>query len=120
MENLPHAPTPITKSRRCQMAEIAALRLERDRLLDPALPEYVLLWGANAKRLGITVEQTINVALFHRHFDETIGARPCPDLCEVFIEYVEGRAIARVDERNRHVRNAISNVIAFRKRETLS
>jgi len=69
MEQPPRtAPTPITKSRLAQMAEIAALRLENARLQDPELPDYVLLWGASAKRLGITVDQTINIALLHRHF----------------------------------------------------
>lgn len=114
------APTPITQSRRVVIAEIEALQLENRKLQDPALPEYVLLWGASAKRLGITVEQTINIALLHRDFDETLGAAMPPDMCEAFIEYAEGRALARVAESKPQVPSAISNVIAFRKRETLS
>jgi len=116
MEQPPRtAPTPITKSRLAQMAEIAALRLENARLQDPELPDYVLLWGASAKRLGITVDQTINIALLHRHFDEALDATMPPDMCEAFIEYAEGRALARVAESK--PQPAI--VLAFRKRETL-
>jgi hypothetical protein len=116
MKNTLQAPTPINQSKRALMAEIAALRLESRRLQDPALPDYIALWNANRKRLGITGEQTLDIALLHLAVDETADAPMPPDMSEAFIEYAEGRAKARVAT----FPTSTSNVIAFRKRNAQS
>jgi hypothetical protein len=114
MEN---TPTPITQSMRALMAQREALRLENRRLQDPALPDYFALWNANRKMLGVTAEQTLNIALFHLGFDETMGAPMSPDMCERFVEYAEGRARARVTEDSPHPSAGIGVVLAFRRRD---
>jgi hypothetical protein len=116
MKNTLRMPTPINQSKRSLMAERDALKLENRRLQDPALPDYIALWSANRKRLGITAEQTRDIALLHLEVDETVDAPMPPDMHEAFVEYVEGRALARVTEPGA----SIANVIAFRKRKTLS
>jgi hypothetical protein len=122
MEDLPNAPTPITKSRRAQaalrggqMAEVAALRLENERLSDPELPEYVLLWGIIAKGTEIPADQIIGRALLHRDYAEACDAPMCLEICESFIEYVEGRDLARAAESR-----APAIVLPFRKPSKLS
>jgi hypothetical protein len=121
MENTLQAPTPIGQSKPALTSEIAALRLESHRLQDPALPDYIALWNANRKRLGITAEQTLDIALLHLDVDKTVDATMSPDMCDAFIEYAEGRARARVTERNPQAPTAnIANVIAFRKRNAQS
>ncbi len=97
MENTPETPISITQYRRsrAQDAAIESLILENERLRDSALPGYVLLVGANAKRLGIkSAEQAVNAALLHNDFDESRDASMCLDMCEAFLEYIEGRALA--------------------------
>jgi hypothetical protein len=101
MENTPGTPS-ITQYRcaRAQDAEIEALLLENDRLRDPELPEYVLLWGIIAKGTRLTADQIIDRALLHRDFAESCDAPMCLDMCEAFLEYVEGRTLARAAEQN--------------------
>jgi len=74
--------TSMTQYRRAraQDAEIAALRLENDRLRDPELPEYVRLWGIIAKGSGITADQIIDRALLHRDFGRRVMRR-CVSTC---------------------------------------
>jgi hypothetical protein len=116
-----NTPTPITQSMRALMAQREALRLESHRLQHPALPDYIALWSANRKRLGITAEQTLDSALLHLGVDETVDAPMSLDMCESFIKYAEGRAQARVTERNpQGLTSSVGNVIAFRQRNPQS
>jgi hypothetical protein len=116
MKNRLQTPTPIGQSRRALMAERDALKLENRLLQHTSLPDYIELWTENSKQLGLTNEQIIGCALLHLEYDETVDAPMPPDMCEAFVEYVEGRALASVAP----APNAsTANVIAFRKRKTL-
>jgi hypothetical protein len=120
MKNTLRTPTPIGQSMGALMAERATLRLENHRLQDPALPDYIALWSANRKRLGITTEQTLDIALLHLGFDKTVDAPMPPDMREAFVEYAEGRAEACVIDNPQAPTESLGNVIAFRKRNTQS
>jgi hypothetical protein len=124
VENTPASIAQYRRTRE-QDAEIAALRRENDRLKDPELPEYIRLWGAIAKGPGLTADQRIDLAMLHREYAEAWAAdwrlcdEPlCLDMCEAFIEYVEGRALAAVAAESSPGPPAI--VLAFRTRNERS
>jgi hypothetical protein len=112
--------TPIGQSMRALIAERETLRLENHRLLDPALPDYIALWSGNQKRLGITAEQTLDIALLHLGVDAAVDAPMSPDMYEAFVEYAKGRAKACVIDIPQAPTESLGNVIAFRKRNTQS
>ena len=132
MENTPDTPASITRYRRVreQAAEIAALRRENDRLQDPELPEYVRLCGTITKGMGLTANQTIDLARSMHDFAESRDEPMCLDMCEAFIEYLEGRALAAAHERScSAARRGLARVaesprpvlvLAFRKPSKLS
>ena len=100
MENTPTS-IPQYRRKREQDAEIAALQRENDRLQDPALLEYARLWGAiSAVGTGLNADQRIDLAMLHRGYAESCDAPMCLDVCEAFLEYVEGRTLARAAEQN--------------------
>jgi hypothetical protein len=116
MEQPPRtAPTPITKSRRAQIAEIAALRRENDRLSDPELPDYVRLCGTITKGMGWTADQRIDFAGDMYDFAESRGMPMSLTMCEAFFEHIEARALACVGESR-----SPAIILAFRTRGTLS
>jgi hypothetical protein len=121
MEN---TPTPIDQAAKeaAMKAKIKDIDRRLDMLEDPETLEYAMLMRNEAEEWGLeslTAAQTINVALFHRHFQETVEAGlealKCPDMYAAFIDYVEGRARASVAESR-----SPAIILAFRTRKPRS
>jgi hypothetical protein len=129
VENTPETPIPSIPDRIALANDVAALEAQNDVLRlrikmaqAPDFREYVMLMRDEAEEWGfgdLTAEQTINVALWNRHFMETVEAGrealECPEMCASFLEFVEGRARASVAESR-----APATILAFRLRKPRS